>query len=384
MVKSPDISGKLPPLTIVFMNSIGKDIWRGGEKWMVNAAAGLHEHGHNIFCIGKIGAVWLSKASNRGLKTIEMNIHSDFDPIIISKLWMFFKKNNVSVLCCNFEKDVRLGGIAARFAGVKSIYIRKGLSLIYEKRRYRLAYKYITDRIITPAKFIKKQFAQFKWLDQDRIDVVHNGVEIPDTSQFDADKVLRIDNSIKRPVLLGAGSLFWQKGFEYLIEAVHLLNKNNLFPHLVIAGAGDTESYRKLALKHNVEKYVHFAGHRNDISELMYSADCFVLSSIDEGLPNVVLEAMSVGTAVVAADAGGTNEIITDGVNGYVVPIKNSQALADKIEILLRDSDLRSLIAHKGLETVASKFTIEHNINSVETLFRKYGQNSEDRRQNKE
>ncbi len=378
MNNNVNIIEKPPPLTIVFMNSIGKDVWRGGEKWMVNAAVGLHERGHNVFCVGKIGAVWLSKASNRGLKTIEMNIHSDFDPFVISKLWLLFKKINVSVLCCNFEKDVRLGGIAARFAGVKLIYIRKGLSLIYEKWRYRLAYKYITDRIITPANFIKKQFAQLKWLDQDRIDVVHNGVEIPDTSQFDANKVLRISDSIKRPVIFGAGSLFLQKGFEYLIEAVHLLNKNNVFPHLVIAGAGDPDSYRSLALKYNVEKYVHFVGHRNDISELMYSADCFVLSSIDEGLPNVVLEAMSVGTAVVASDAGGTNEIITDGVNGYVVPIKNSQALADKIEILLRNSDLRCLIAHKGRETVASKFTIEHNADSIESLFRKHGQKNKE------
>ncbi len=80
------------PLTIVFMNSIQKDVWRGGEKWMVNAAAGLKERGHNVYCIGKRDAVWLSKARNRKLHTIEMNIHADFDPFIIFKLYRFFKK----------------------------------------------------------------------------------------------------------------------------------------------------------------------------------------------------------------------------------------------------------------------------------------------------
>jgi glycosyltransferase involved in cell wall biosynthesis len=358
------------PLTIVFMNSIGKDVWRGGEKWMVNAAAGLHARGNRVFCIGKKNAVWLSKASARGLETVGMNIHSDFDPFVISKLYSFFKKNKVTVVCCNFEKDVRLGGIAARFAGVNSIFVRKGLSLLYEKMRYRLAYKHIVDHIITPAFFIKQQFEQFKWLGQERIHVVHNGVELPDTSEFDRDKILSIGSSVQRPVLFGAGSLFWQKGFEYLIEAIKLLNDRGLFPHAVIAGAGDPEPYRKLAIQFGVKAYIHFAGHRNDVQELMYGADCFVLSSIDEGLPNVVLEAMGVGTPVVAADAGGTNEIITDGVDGFIVPVKDSHALAEKLEPLLRDPLLRKSIGKNGFETVKNKFSIQCNIDGVESLFR--------------
>jgi glycosyltransferase involved in cell wall biosynthesis len=358
------------PLTIAFMNSIGKGVWRGGEKWMVNAAFGLNARGHRVFCIGKKNALWLSKASARGLDTVEMNIHADFDPFIIWKLYTFFRKNKITVCCCNFEKDVRLGGIAARLAGVNTIFVRKGLSLIYEKWRYRLAYKYVVDRVITPALFIKKQFEKFSWLDQSRIHVVHNGVEFPNTSLFDRDKILLVDTSVKRPVLLGAGSLFGQKGFEYLIEAVKLLNDRGLYPHVVIAGAGDTEPYRKLASQFGVEAYIHFAGHRDDLQELMYSADCFVLSSIDEGLPNVVLEAMGVGTVVVAADAGGTNEIITDGVDGFIVPIKDCYALTEKIEPLLRDPILRKTIGTNGFQTVKNKFSIQCNIDGVESLFK--------------
>jgi glycosyltransferase involved in cell wall biosynthesis len=104
----------------------------------------------------------------------------------------------------------------------------------------------------------------------------------------------------------------------------------------------------------------------------MYGADIFVLSSIDEGLPNVVLEAMAVGTAVVASDAGGTKEIITDGENGYVVPIKSAVALAAKIELLLADEALRNRIAKAGFECVRAKFTIEKNVERVEQLFQMY------------
>ncbi len=358
-------------MTIVFMNSIPAHIWRGGEKWMVNAAAGLHERGHTVICIGKKNAVWLDNAKSRGITVKPMNIHADFSPIIISLLVAFFLKVKPDVLCCNFEKDVRLGGIAARIAGVKVVYVRKGLSLLCNKLRYRLAYKYFADRVISPSQFIKDNFKQYSWLAQDRIDVVHNGVEIPDISKFDRNKITSICGNAARPVLFGAGSLFWQKGFEYLIEAVSLLNKKGYYPHAVIAGEGDAAPYRELAVKFNVDNYIHFAGHRSDIPELMYGADIFVLSSIDEGLPNVVLEAMAVGTAVVASDAGGTKEIIADGQNGYVVPVKSAGALAEKIELLLSDESLRIRLAKAGLECVKEKFTIEKNVEGVERLFMK-------------
>jgi glycosyltransferase involved in cell wall biosynthesis len=337
---------------------------------MVNAAAGLHARGHTVVCIGKKNAVWLDKAKSRNVTVKPMNIHADFSPIIISQLVAFFLKIKPDVLCCNFEKDVRLGGIAARIAGVKVIYVRKGLSLLCDKLRYRLAYKYFADRVICPSQFIKDDFKQYTWLTQDRIDVVHNGVEIPDTSKFDRNRILSVCENVARPVLFGAGSLFGQKGFEYLIEAVSMLNKKGFFPHAVIAGEGDAAPYRDLAVKYGVDKYIHFAGYRSDIPELMYGADIFVLSSIDEGLPNVVLEAMAAGTAVVAADAGGTKEIITDGQNGYIVPVKSADALADKIELLLADDLLRSRIATAGFDCVNNKFTIAKNVESVELLFK--------------
>jgi glycosyltransferase involved in cell wall biosynthesis len=358
-------------MTIVFMNSIPAHIWRGGEKWMVNAADGLHGRGHTVVCIGKKNAVWLDKAKARGVTVKPMNIHADFSPLIISKLVAFFLKIKPDVVCCNFEKDVRLGGIAARIAGVRVVYVRKGLSLLCNKLRYRLAYKYFADRVISPSHFIKDNFKQYTWLAQDRIDVVHNGVEIPDTSKFDKNKILSLCDGPIRPVLFGAGSLFWQKGFEYLIEAVSLLNKKGYFPHAVIAGEGDPAPYKELAVNYGVDKYIHFAGHRSDIPELMYGSDIFVLSSIDEGLPNVVLEAMAVGTAVVASDAGGTKEIITDGQNGYIVPVKSAGALAEKIELLLSDESLRSRIAKAGFDSVKEQFTIEKNVEGVERLFLK-------------
>ena len=83
--------------SIAFMNSIPADVWRGGEKWMVNAAAGLAGRGHTVICIGRKQAIWLEKAagaSGRGVETLGLPIHSDFDPFIISRLVRLFNKRH--------------------------------------------------------------------------------------------------------------------------------------------------------------------------------------------------------------------------------------------------------------------------------------------------
>lgn len=337
---------------------------------MVNAASGLAGKGHQVSCIGRSDAVWLQKAASRGLEVLELPIHADFDPFIIGRLYQKFKKEQIDLLCCNFEKDVRLGGIAARLSGVPCIFVRKGLSLIYQKLRYKLAYKYIVDRIITPAHFIKKNFKEFSWIDQDNIHVIHNGVEIPDTSAFSKEKLKGVAGvPVESKMILGAGSLHPQKGFQYLIEALKILHQSGNKVHLVITGGGDPKPYQDISESFGLGGYVHFTGHRDDVRELMYGADVFVLSSVDEGLPNVVLEAMSVGTAVVAALAGGTDEIISDGVNGFTVPIKDSLKIAEKARVLLENENLRKQFGAEGLKRIHNDFTMEVMIDSLNELF---------------
>lgn len=337
---------------------------------MVNAASGLVGKGHQVCCIGKKNAVWLQKAASRGLEVLELPIHADFDPFIISRLYRKFKRERTDLLCCNFEKDVRLGGIAAKLSGVPCIFVRKGLSLIYEKLRYKLAYRYIVDKIISPAHFIKHNFRKFSWIDQNNIHVIHNGVEIPDTSAFSKEKLRRIAGIPDEcKVILGAGSLHPQKGFQYLIEALKILHQSGNKVHLVITGGGDPKPYQDISQSCGMCGYVHFTGHREDVGELMYGADIFVLSSVDEGLPNVVLEAMSVGAPVVAALAGGTDEIIVDGVNGFTVPVKDSVKIAEKVAVLLENENLRKQFGIEGLKRVQKNFTMEVMVDSLNDLF---------------
>ncbi|MBD3321651.1 MAG: glycosyltransferase [Chitinivibrionales bacterium] len=357
-------------MKIAFMNSIPSPVWRGGEKWMVTAAAGLHDRGHSVICIGKPDAVWLRKARDRGVDTREYPVRMDFDPVMIFRLWRFFRKNKRDILCCNFEKDVRIGGVAAKLAGVQKIFVRKGLALLYDKATYRWAYRWVVDDIITPALSIKKSFKQFEWINQERIHVVPNGVEIPDTAGWSRKYLCNeLGVSGECPLVLGAGRLFEQKGFEYFLEAVAKIKNGGKQIACAIAGGGDTAPYEKIARNLKIETDVFFLGERNDLRRLMYGPDIFVLSSIDEGLPNVVLEAMSVGTPVVATRAGDADVIIDDMVNGILAPVKDAGCLAEKIRWLLDNKDMRMRFSEQGLSTVKQRYSIPAMVGSIEKLF---------------
>jgi glycogen(starch) synthase len=158
--------------------------------------------------------------------------------------------------------------------------------------------------------------------------VVHNGVRL---EEFD-----RAEPSLqKRPYLLSVGRLVPQKGFDTLLRAYALLVKSAIdFPDLVVAGDGpDRVELEALAVSLGVGSQVHFPGSTNRPTTvgLFLGCELFVLASRGEALGIVNLEAMAAGKPVVATRVGGIPEIISDGVNGLLVPPDREDLLADAI-----------------------------------------------------
>lgn len=156
--------------------------------------------------------------------------------------------------------------------------------------------------------------------------------------------------------VLGMGRLVPQKGFDLLLEAFRYIRDPEV--HLVIAGEGP-ERDRLLAQARSlgVTSRVHLTGHVRDALAIMQRASVFALSSRFEGFPNVLLEAMSTGCAVVAFDCqSGPGEMIKHGEDGLLVPAESVSDLSAAIETLCSDEQMRLRVGHAASLSVRRFF----------------------------
>lgn len=157
--------------------------------------------------------------------------------------------------------------------------------------------------------------------------------------------------------LLFVGSIeFDRKGLDVLIDAVEILAKDSVLFCLQIVGDGpDLSRLKSLISAKGLQEFVKLTGETNRPADLMRDADLLLLPSRREGLPNVMLEAMSCGLCVIASACPvGPSEVIRHGESGWLVPVGDAASLAEAVSTLAGDSVLRERLALAGYSHVAT------------------------------
>jgi glycosyltransferase involved in cell wall biosynthesis len=174
------------------------------------------------------------------------------------------------------------------------------------------------------------------------------------------------------------GRLVSWKGQEYFIRAIAKARAANSSIRGLIVGddveTGESERYvarlKSLIDELNVGDAIRFTGHRTDVPNVMKAADVVICaSSKPEPFGRVIIESMAVGTLVVATDAGGVTDIIDDGVNGILVPIRNSNAMAEAMLRVTNDTEFEQAIRAAGLRSVTDHYTVASHAASISDLY---------------
>lgn len=173
--------------------------------------------------------------------------------------------------------------------------------------------------------------------------------------------------------LIGAvGRLSEEKGFDQLINVVGKLIDEGQPVGLIIAGEGHLkDALQKQIDEMQLQDHVRLAGFLPDPRELYRAIDLFVLSSIREGLPNVVLEAMASQRAVVATNCNGIPNLLTDGDNGLIVPTADPDALFHAIRRCIFSDDLSRQLALQGRKTVEDRFSFDGRMQKIVDVYRR-------------
>ena len=184
-----------------------------------------------------------------------------------------------------------------------------------------------------------------------RIYVIKNGVDLEQFSPR---------SHPERGYILAVGSMYPVKRWDRLIRAAALLASKGLCPEVVHAGSGPLqEELEAMARNLHVEYLFRFLGARHDIPNLLADAAFLVHTAENEGCPNVIMEAMACGRAVVATDAGDIHYLIDDGKTGFVVPKEDEALLADRIATLLEDRELCRRMGDAGRAKAEQAFGLD-------------------------
>ena len=204
------------------------------------------------------------------------------------------------------------------------------------------------DRLVCPSSYLAS-LAVAWGVPEERVTVLPNPA--PPLPALPSREAAREQLEVECPTLAFAGRITRQKALEIGLAALHQVSD----ARLLIAGDGpDLDAVRRVAAKLDLGERVRFLGPqtREGVLTLFRAADASLLSSTWENFPHTVVESLAVGTPVVSTDAGGVPEVVTDGVNGLLVPAGDAEALAAAIDRMLHEPGLRERLASQTVQSV--------------------------------
>jgi glycosyltransferase involved in cell wall biosynthesis len=257
----------------------------------------------------------------------------------------------------------QVGRVAGRLAGVPRIV--SSIRVCETDRPWRTALDRLTqaasDRITCVAGAVRDFTRRASGIPLHKLVVIPNAVDVPPRNG------LRDPSAASR--VLTIAHLRRQKGIDVLVRAIPRVLRSVPAASFTLVGRGDPSPYLIQADLLGVRQTIRCVGETDDVGPYLSDCCAFVLPSRWEGCPNVVLEAMAAGLPVVATSAGGTPELVEEGVTGFLVPVEAHEMLAQRIVTLLLDPGMAAAMGQAGRARVVSRFGVQAMVDAYATLY---------------
>ena len=354
----------------------------GPEKTILNSPRYLNRYGIDCACLfmrppGDPGFATLErKAAAAGAEIIGIDDRGPFDWRVVRDCIRICRDRNVSVWHAHDYKSNALGLLVRRFHRMHLVTTAHGwvrftakTPLYYKIDRFCMK-RY--QAVICVSQDLRDRCAE-SGVPVDRLHQIDNAIVLDDYSPAPPTLIdkARFGFDSQRFLVGAVGRLSEEKGFHHLINAVGKLIQAGHRIGLVVAGEGHLRDQLQQQINDlELQDHIRLCGFLPDPRDLYRAIDLFVLSSLREGLPNVVLEAMASQRAVVATNCNGIPNLVLHQQNGLVVPIDNEAALHDAVQRLVRSDELRIRMAEAGRNTIQDRFGFDRRMKKIVEVYR--------------
>lgn len=352
----------------------------GAQHHLYLLVQGLHKMNYDVTVICGPGGPLIDDLQEIGIRVIPVSslvrpIRPLKDLMAIHAIFKILRHGKYDIVHVHSTKAGVVGRIAAWLAKVKAIvftahgFVFSDTTLSSLKRNvYIVAERLmagISDRIIAVSYYDRDIALKSKIFTDEKIKVIQNGIN--------PDRLLTVPlrRSLRKKVYVGTVTrLVSEKGLDSLIEAVVLVSKQRPDTEFVIIGDGYLRDNLEQKVQDlNLDGYIKFYGYRKDIISVLASLDIFIMSSVKEGLPLALLEAMAAGLPIIATSVGGIPEVL-GAERGIIVPPAEPVRLAEAIIRLIDDTALRLEYAKKARQYVVENHNCLNAVNKVDELYK--------------
>ncbi|CAA6804583.1 MAG: Alpha-1,3-N-acetylgalactosamine transferase PglA (EC [uncultured Sulfurovum sp.] len=351
----------------------------------------LIEQGHQVYAICPRGDKF-ALFERHGIEAIEYNIqrsslnpfkelkavyniYKALKPLNLDMLHTFTAKPNIYGTCAG--KIAKVPSIINLVEGLGSFYIEDSKKNIMVRTLIEKLYKMVflmSDKVVFVNSDDPAYLASKGVIQSDKIHIIKSvGI---DTDFFKSSNIemkvlegLKVSLNLKdKIIVLMVARAIWHKGVREYYEAAEALSKHKALQFILVGDVdeGNHSSANKAFLNSG---NVLWLGHRDDILALTAMADIYVLPSYREGVPRTLLEATSMEKPIVTTNSVGCREVVKNGENGFLIPIKDAVALANKIEYLLLHPDERKVMGENGRMLAIKTFDVKEVVRQYLKLY---------------
>lgn len=354
----------------------------GTENQVIKLITNLDRKKYEVYLVCLRETDWIrgnGTLLNCNIKTLKYNIFNHADPrnfVVFTQLVKFISRVAPDIVICFFKVSYVLGVLAARAGGVRNIISTRRDYGLWLNRWFiyplRFANRFVRC-IVTNSKNVANLTSREEKFDRSKIHVIYNGIDLDRLEKKGSDgQPLQAGLGIRgtdKVVGIVAGLRPMKRHSTFLRAAKKILDSRGDI-HFVIVGDGPLKrELKNLTRDFGIGRSVHFVGWQQDVVPYLQMFDVGVNCSANEGLSNTIMEYMAYGVPCIVARAGGNEELIENGVNGYTFELDDDNELAQLIIALLDDKMKQKEFALKSREKILNELTLNRMIMEYDEYF---------------